>query len=582
MKRFKELKARFWLTTILCILTTAGARVKADFVLGTPAKVPNINTPSNDSAPSISADGLELYFQSNGPDGGDDFCKSDIWVSSRSSTKEPWSAPVRVELSGNYSGPTASPCISADGLELYFSDGFTAFYEGTGCEPNPQGFGGGDLWVSKRTARQAPWGEPENLGPTVNSANSDDAASISADGLTLYFVSDRPGRGGDTDIYVTTRPSKNDPWGPTMKLDSSINGSMMWESGPQISPDGLSLFFSKQAALAQSDIYVSHRADTLSPWRPSAKLASINSSHMSEYDPTFSPNDSHLYFSRGMNITPLPAHPNLSTYDIWQTEVIPIVDFNGDGRVDGKDLLVMTEHWEQRYSPCDISPMPSGDGVVDLQDLRVLAHSMGQAVNDPNLLAHWALDEAEGEIAYDSAFISDGAVIGNPVWKPEGGQVDGALVFDGIDDFILNSSILNPAEGNFSIFAWVKGGAPDQVILSHQNGHNWLMADTEQGMLRTDLTQPSETIRGGRTKLGPSLISSVTITDGNWHRVGLVRERDIRVLYVDDVEVARDIIVDLASSHGGLIIGGDSGLTPGSLWSGMIDDVRIYDRVVRP
>ncbi len=55
-----------------------------------------------------------------------------------------------------------------------------------------------------------------------------------------------------------------------------------------------------------------------------------------------------------------------------------------------------------------------------------------------------------------------------------------------------------------------------------------------------------------------------------------------RILYVDDLEVARDAQIDLAGSDAGLYIGAGKNLEPGSFFSGLIDDVRIYDRAVRP
>jgi len=51
--------------------------------------------------------------------------------------------------------------------------------------------------------------------------------------------------------------------------------------------------------------------------------------------------------------------------------IIPIVDFNGDGIVDLKDLVILIEHWGQSEPSVDIGPMPWGDGVVDIEDLKV-------------------------------------------------------------------------------------------------------------------------------------------------------------------------------------------------------------------
>jgi len=64
--------------------------------------------------------------------------------------------------------------------------------------------------------------------------------------------------------------------------------------------------------------------------------------------------------------------------------------------------------------------------------------------------------------------------------------------------------------------------------------------------------------------------------------VGLSWDGSIRILYVDDVEVAKDTQGNLAISTGGLYFGAGSNLTAGSFWTGLIDDVRIYNRAITP
>jgi hypothetical protein len=220
--------------------------------------------------------------------------------------------------------------------------------------------------------------------------------------------------------------------------------------------------------------------------------------------------------------------------------------------------------------------MPWGDGIVDAADLEVLMRYWGQEILAPEVIGHWKLDESEGTSAHDSAGGHHATLFNGPAWHPEGGQSGGALEFDGIDDLAATEAILNPSTGPFSIFVWVKGGIPGQVILSQENGANWLMADPATGALRTELRVPE--VRGGRTTTpaGPPLVCTTVITDGNWHRVGFVRTATIRVLYVDDVEAACDTAVDLESATGGLYLSAGSTLASGSFWSGLIDDVRIY------
>ena len=81
---------------------------------------------------------------------------------------------------------------------------------------------------------------------------------------------------------------------------------------------------------------------------------------------------------------------------------------------------------------------------------------------------------------------------------------------------------------------------------------------------------------------GSSLGSGASITDGNWHRIGFVWDGSHRTLYVDDVVVAEDTQAGLESSDSGLYIGVGKGMEAGNFWSGLIDDVRIYNRAVQP
>ena len=145
---------------------------------------------------------------------------------------------------------------------------------------------------------------------------------------------------------------------------------------------------------------------------------------------------------------------------------------------------------------------------------------------------------------------------------------------DGDGDYISTPFVLNPASGPFSVFAWIKGGLPGQVILSQIGGVNWLLADPLTGNLMTELKGTGRNVK--------TLTSQTIITDGEWHRVGLVWDGSDRVLYVDDIEVARDTQGNLAGSNSGVNIGAGKNLEPGTFWSGLIDDVRIYNRAITP
>jgi hypothetical protein len=173
----------------------------------------------------------------------------------------------------------------------------------------------------------------------------------------------------------------------------------------------------------------------------------------------------------------------------------------------------------------------------------------------------------------DSAADNNGYALGEPVWQSEGGIVNGAIQLDGIDDYIITGAPLNPGDGSFSVLVWVNGGTTGQVIISQQGAANWLMADVEDNLM-TELRSP------GRT--GKPLQSQTKITDGSWHRIGFVWDGSNRTLYVDGIAVAQDTQDGLGNSEGGLYIGCGKAMEAGTFFSGLIDDVRIYNRVIIP
>ena len=68
------------------------------------------------------------------------------------------------------------------------------------------------------------WSQAVNVGPIVNSPYYDACPTISKNGLSLYFRSNRPGGEGDFDIWVSQRDSLSDPWQAPVNLGPTING----------------------------------------------------------------------------------------------------------------------------------------------------------------------------------------------------------------------------------------------------------------------------------------------------------------------------------------------------------------------
>jgi N-acetylneuraminic acid mutarotase len=266
------------------------------------------------------------------------------------------------------------------------------------------------------------------------------------------------------------------------------------------------------------------------------------------------------------------GHPGVRT--VYEYDANPlVVDFNGDEIVNFKDFPMLAQYWYRDDSPF----------VNQRMDYEYLAGFAEHWLEDFRLIAHWKLDETEGAIAHDSVGENDGALYGEPVWQRAGGQIDGALQFDGIDDYVHTGFPLGPMDLSLSAFAWVKGGARGQVIISQPDrrvgrfiepGSTWLGIDPADGRLMTKLFDPL---------FGP-LESEAVITDGQWHHVGLVYDFDgfHRRLYVDGTEVAKDIDVVAGLLPDGELYFGASGkdLDVGSFFSGLIDDVRIYNQAL--
>ncbi len=549
--RFCTCLGRF--TTLILIISSGAS---ADFRFGTPSPVNStLNSAYAELTPTVSSDGLEVYFWSNRPGG---FGSWDLWVSKRASADDEWPSATNVGPGVNSSGVEALPCISSDGLELYFCRGS----ESTA-----------DLMVARRANRGEPWREAESLGSAVNSPFRDDTPSLSGDGLELYFVSNRTGGYGLADIWMTSRTTIGDGWGPPVNL-AAINTST-YEQWVAVSSDGLTLLFqSPRSGAPYGGLHMSQRKSRDDYWTAPEYLGlPIDQSEYTLLS-GLSPDGTMLYLSDHINYAPLAG--GAGSADMWQVPVQPIVDFGADGKVDGADVRAMIDYWETGDLLCDIGPMPWGDGIVNIEDLKVLAGFIGESQlhNDPTLVAHWPLDEAEGTIAYDYAGNNDAAVVGSAGWRPGAGVIGGALEFDGIT-CLASHCVLNPAEGAFSVLAWIKGGSPGQAIVSQVDGVSWLTTDGTEGFLTTELRGSG---RGGCT-----LCSEKVITDGSWHRVGFTWDGVNRGLYVDGEIVAADTQAgDLQQGTSGLYIGCDESMTLGTFWTGLVDDIRVYDRVVRP
>ncbi len=243
----------------------------------------------------------------------------------RESTDSPWSQPTNVAAI-NTTGNESFPAISADGLSLFFTDWFLGF-----GVPRTGSFGNGDLWVSTRASLLSPWQTAVNLGAVVNTSFVEAAPTISSDGLTLIFVSDRPGNvpGSGSgrnalDFWITTRTNGADPtgWSAPVHLGSVVN-SIYADESPKLSSDGRALYFTSNRPspgrpAGYYDLWVASRNSQSETFGAPESLAVHFMDFTQISDPFLSADGAVLFFSSAG----LLSSPS-STGDLWQTTTLP-------------------------------------------------------------------------------------------------------------------------------------------------------------------------------------------------------------------------------------------------------------------
>jgi len=163
-------------------------------------------------------------------------------------TSLPFQSPVLIPGLSS-AGDEYGIWLTADELTAYFSS-------------NRRDLGGPgdyDIYRAKRTTIADAFGQP-SLVPLVNSGFSERKAVVSADGLRLFFSSDRPGLGTGDDIYVSVRPNPSSEFGAPGLL-SGIN-SNQGDLVHSITSDGRSLYFDRPVAGAGRDIFLFDLSNT--------------------------------------------------------------------------------------------------------------------------------------------------------------------------------------------------------------------------------------------------------------------------------------------------------------------------------
>ncbi|ASS47735.1 MAG: hypothetical protein A3D31_18080 [Candidatus Fluviicola riflensis] len=214
-----------------------------------------VNSGFNEYGPILSDDGQRLYFTSRrgnttggrvNPDDQEYF--EDIYSAVWNAGTQQWDSVTNNIERLNTDGFDAMSHLSIDGLSaiVIFNNTATDAKKLTGSS---------DICEAVFT-NKGKWGPPKIIAnKTINTTFMEGSATLTADGNTMYFVSDRKGDKRSTDIYMVQRQGKK--WGTAVQLSDSVNTTGR-ETTPYITPDGRYLFFSSdgRTGLGGLDVYM--------------------------------------------------------------------------------------------------------------------------------------------------------------------------------------------------------------------------------------------------------------------------------------------------------------------------------------
>lgn len=216
------------------------------------------------------------------------------------------------------------------------------------------------LFVLAPTAESdfSDWSVPENLGPIVNSSFNDAGPSVSKNGLSLYFNSDRPDGHGGNDVWVSQWDRVERSWGPPINLGPVINTSTT-ESVPRLSRDEHWLFFNsnRSGGFGELDIWASYRWDTRNDfgWLPPVNLGSgINSAFFETTADYFENDDDPRHrrvqpFDRGDPAEVFKDHHNDRVHQVF-------FGSNRPGGIGGFDFYVSNLSPDGTFGPAKLVP----------------------------------------------------------------------------------------------------------------------------------------------------------------------------------------------------------------------------------
>ncbi len=203
---------------------------------------PQVNRFRLQYLPSITIDNSTLVYTKRDAIEGDE----DIVVSYYRDNQ--WTEAQSISPSINSRLNEGACTITADGKVMIF----------TSCDKRDS-FGSCDMYITRKVG--ASWTRPKNLGRSINTRYWESQPSLSADGKTLYFSSNRPGGLGGRDIWVSSY--EDGKWIKPVNLGSPVN-TFKDETTPFIHPNGETIYFSSNGHVSMGgfDLIKAEKVDT--------------------------------------------------------------------------------------------------------------------------------------------------------------------------------------------------------------------------------------------------------------------------------------------------------------------------------
>ena len=225
-----------------------------DYLLAT---VPGgINSEYDEYFPTLTADDSTMLYTRMLPvKPGSKAFQEDFFYSLKGDTE--WGQSLQLTPDINTPLNEGAPSLSADGRSLIFT--VCGFAGGSDYGDNREGFGSCDLFFAVKQGNT--WSKAFNLGQGINTSGWESQPSLASDGKTLYFVRGQHGKSATVNIYSSTLDSRGN-WSKAQPIKGKVNTKFR-ESSVFIHPDNQTLYFTSDGhpGMGGDDIFYSRRLE---------------------------------------------------------------------------------------------------------------------------------------------------------------------------------------------------------------------------------------------------------------------------------------------------------------------------------